>query len=134
MIKEYVLDGSKITSLETFYDQVSEKIIPGANWGRSLDAFNDILRGGFGTPEGGFVLRWTHSAVSRTNLSYPETVRQLEKRLTCCHPSNQELVRADLIRAQKGQGATAFDWLIEIIQIHGIGGDEADDNIRLILE
>lgn len=42
--------------------------------GPKLDAFNDILRGGFGTPEGGFVLRWARSEISRKNLSYPETV------------------------------------------------------------
>lgn len=134
MTKEYILDGSKITSLEAFYDQVSERLIPDAYWGRNLDAFNDIMRGGFGTPEGGFVLRWSHSEVSRTNLSHPETVRQLEKRLERCHPSNREFVRADLIRAQKGQGTTVFDWLIEIIQIHGVGGDEAEDNVKLVLE
>lgn len=134
MTKEYILDGSKITSLEAFYDEVSEILIPGAYWGRNLDAFNDVLRGGFGTPEGGFVLRWTHSVVSRANLSHPETLRQLEKRLERCHPSNRELVRADLTRAQKGQGTTVFDWLIEVIQVHGAGGDEGEDNVELILE
>jgi len=134
MTQEYILDGSKITSLEAFYEQVSERLIPDAYWGRNLDAFNDILRGGFRTPDEGFILRWTHSEVSRTNLSHPETERQLEKRLERCHPSNRELVRADLIRAQKRQGATVFDWLVEIIQIHGVGGDEAGDNVELVLE
>ncbi|WP_210166376.1 barstar family protein [Neorhizobium galegae] len=109
-------------------------LIPGAYWGRNLDAFNDVLRGGFGTPEGGFVLRWTNSGVSRANLGHPETVRQLEKRLERCHPSNRELLRADFVRAQKGEGTTVFDWLIEIIQIHGAGGDEAEDNVKLVLE
>ncbi|AJC80176.1 barnase inhibitor-like domain-containing protein [Rhizobium etli bv. phaseoli str. IE4803] len=111
LTKEYILDGSKITSLEAFYDQVSERLIPSAYWGRNLDAFNDILRGGFGTPEGGFVLRWTHSEVSRRNLGHSETVRQLEKRLERCHPSNRKFVRAHLIRAQKRQGTTVFDCL-----------------------
>jgi RNAse (barnase) inhibitor barstar len=134
MFKEYVLDGSRITSLEAFYDQVSERLIPGANWGRNLDAFNDILRGGFGTPEEGFVLRWTDSEVSRASLSHVETVRQLEKRLEHSDPSNREGVRADLIQAQKGQGTTVFDWLVEIIQTHGTGGDEAEDNVSLVLE
>mgnify|MGYP000603763302 FL=1 len=27
-------------------------------WRGNLDAFNDILRGGFGTPDGGFILIW----------------------------------------------------------------------------
>lgn len=134
MAKEYVLDGTKITSLETFYREVSRVLIPDADWVRNLDAFNDILRGGFGTPPDGFVLRWTHSATSRANLGYPETVRQLEKRLERCHPSNRASVRADLNRAQQGAGTTVFDWLVDIIRVHGADGDEAEDGVFLILE
>ncbi len=50
MLKEYVLEGRYITSRESFFDEVSRVLIPGAKWGRNLDAFNDVLRGGFGTP------------------------------------------------------------------------------------
>jgi RNAse (barnase) inhibitor barstar len=134
MAKEYVLDGSNVTSLEAFYDQISDTLIPGAYWGRNLDAFNDILRGGFGTPEGGFILRWTHSEISRKNLGYPETVRQLEKRLERCHPTNRNIVRTELGQARRGKGATVFDWLVEIIRYHDAGGDESEDNVRLVLE
>jgi RNAse (barnase) inhibitor barstar len=49
------VDGSEFSTLEGFYDHVSLRIVPGAEWGRNLDAFNDILRGGFGTPEEGFI-------------------------------------------------------------------------------
>ena len=62
------LDGGKIVSLDSFYDEVSAKVLPGIQWGRNLDAFNDILRGGFGTPKDGFVLLWTASAASRAAL------------------------------------------------------------------
>lgn len=134
MLKEYVLDGSKVTSLETFFDQVSDTLIPGAYWGRNLDAFNDILRGGFGTPDEGFILRWTNSEASRACLGYAETVRQLEKRLERCHPTNRDRVRADLSQAQKGKGATVFDWLVEITRCHDTGGEEAADCVRLVLE
>ena len=68
MAVAYSLDGDKIVDLESFYDEVSAKVLPGVRWGRNLDAFNDILRGGFGTPEDGFVLRWTSFAVSRAAL------------------------------------------------------------------
>lgn len=134
MQKEYVLDGTKITSLETFFDQVSESVIPGSFWGRNLNAFNDILRGGFGTPEDGFVIRWSHSEISRENLGYPETIERLEKILEQCHPSDREPFRTDLMRARAGEGPTIFDWLIDIIQIHGPGGREAEDNVQLVLE
>lgn len=128
----YEIDGDRFASLEQFYEEISHILIPGAEWGRSLDAFNDILRGGFGTPEEGFVLRWTNHRTSRERLGYPETVRQLERRLERCHPSNRGHVAQELERARLGEGATVFDRLVEIIRIHGEGGEEAED--RVVLE
>ena len=133
MAKEYVLDGAKITSLEAFFEQVSRVLIPGAYWGRNLDAFNDILRGGFGTPDEGFMIRWINSDASRTHLGHTETARQLEMTLERCHPSNRPAVRHDLQEARAGQGSTVFDWLIEIIDEHGDGGQEAEDKVQLVL-
>lgn len=101
--------------------------------GRNLDAFNDILRGGFGTPDGGFTLRWLNHEVSQRRLGYDETVRQLELRLQRCHPSNRKSVAAELARAQAHTGPTVFDWLVEIIRIHGPDGEEAEDRVELVL-
>jgi RNAse (barnase) inhibitor barstar len=134
MATEYVIDGAEVATLEDFFQRISDVVIPGAAWGRNLDAFNDILRGGFGTPEEGFTLRWANSQISREKLGYPETVRQLELRLKRCHPSNRERVRHELAEAQKGKGPTVFDWLLEIIRYHGVGGGEAEDNVRLVVE
>jgi RNAse (barnase) inhibitor barstar len=134
MLKEFVIEGERTTSLEAFYDEVSRTLIPGAYWGRNLDAFNDILRGGFGTPDEGFVIRWRDAAAARASLSYSETVRQLELRLERCHPTNRDSVREDLPAAAAGRGPTVFDWLIGIIQDHGPGGAEETDNVHLILD
>ena len=133
MAKEYVLDGADIASLEAFYEWVSSALIPGARWGRNLDAFNDILRGGFGTPDDGFVIRWVNSDTSRAHLGYAETARQLESRLERCHPSNHAAVRHDLDEALAGRGSTVFDWLVEIISVHGPAGEEATDKVQLLL-
>jgi RNAse (barnase) inhibitor barstar len=130
----YEFDGRDFSTLQEFYDMISRVLIPGAEWGHNLDAFNDILRGGFGTPEGGFVLRWKNSAVSRERLGYLETVRQLERRLTRCHPLNRRWVSEDLQRAKDRLGPTVFDWLVEIIQTHGAGGAEEEDGVELVLE
>lgn len=54
----YEIDGENFSTLEEFYDEVSRVLVPGAAWGRNLDAFNDVLHGGFGTPEDGFIFRW----------------------------------------------------------------------------
>jgi hypothetical protein len=130
----YDIDGRVFTALEGFFEEVGRGLIPGADWGHNLDAFNDILRGGFGTPAGGFVLRWRNSAISRRRLGHAETVIQLRRRLTTCHPSNRRLVREELKRAERGEGPTVFDWLVEIIQDHGAGGEQEKDGIELLLE
>ena len=106
----YEIDGEHFSTLYEFYDEVSRILIPGADWGRNPNAFNAILRGGFGTPEGGFVLRWINSALSRKLLGYLETVRQLECRLQHCHPKNRKGVSRDLQDAREGRGSTVFEW------------------------
>ena len=98
---EYEIDGKDFATLEEFYDEISRVLIPDAWWGRNLDAFNDILRGGFGTPEGSFTLRWLNHDVSQRRLGYDETVRQLEMRLQRCHPSNRQSVAADRVRGHR---------------------------------
>ncbi len=130
----YEINGGRFETLDGFYEEISRVLIPGAEWGHNLDAFNDILRGGFGTPEGGFTLRWRNWELSRERLGYAETVRQLEKRLERCHPSNRGSIGADLDAARKDTGPTVFDWLIEIIKIHSAGGREAEDGVELILD
>ncbi|GAA1869416.1 barstar family protein [Myceligenerans crystallogenes] len=61
------LDGASFTDFEGFAAAFS-RLLDGHTWTGNLDAFNDILRGGFGTPENGWILRWTHSAASRAAL------------------------------------------------------------------
>ena len=132
--KTYEIDGERFSNLEEFFDEIERVLIPGAQWGRNLNAFNDILRGGFGTPDGGFRLRWKNSNVSRQRLGYSETVKQLEQQLNRCHESNRAAVEHDINLAHAGRGTTIFDWLVEIIQVHGKGGEEANDHVELILE
>ena len=114
----FTIDGENFSTLEGFYDEVSRKLIPEASWGRNLDAFNDILRGGFGTPEDGFVLVWRSSDSSRVRLGYRETIRQLERRLQRCHSSNRAQIRTQLGLAYRSEGPTVFDWLAGIISAH----------------
>jgi hypothetical protein len=129
----YEIDGARFSTLQGFFDEISRVLIPGANWGRNLDGFNDILHGGFGTPEIGFVLQWRNSALSRERLGYPETVKQLELRLQKCHPTNVENVQKSLADARTNEGATVFDWILEIVARHGKGGAEEQDGVELVL-
>ena len=128
------IDGDRFDDLSGFYDAISGILSPGVYWGHNLSALDDVLRGGFGTPEGGFVLRWRQASRSRDRLGYPETIRYLEQKLTRCHPTNRALVRQDIEEARAGRGQTIFDVLVGILRDHGPGGGEAEDGVELVLE
>ena len=104
-LPEFVLDGSSFDDLAGFFTAIT-RTLGTTGWGRNLDAFNDILRGGFGTPEGGFILRWASSAISAERLGWPETIRFTENKLTTCHPASIPRVQADLVAARRGEGQT----------------------------
>lgn len=123
------IDGEQFATLEGFFSHFGQRALT-APWGTNLDAFNDVLRGGFGTPNG-FVLRWKNHGVSRQRLGYEDTVRQLEIGLLRCDPANRAAVALDLDAAKRHQGPTVFDWLVEIIRVHGPDGSEAEDQVHL---
>jgi RNAse (barnase) inhibitor barstar len=131
---EFVIDGEDFSTLEEFYEVVGRTLIPGATWGHNLNAFNDILRSGFGTPPDGFVLRWKHARLSSDRLGHEETARQLGLQLARCHPASRAQVADDQRRAAMGMGPTVYDWLVEIIQRHGPGGRESQDGVDLVLD
>lgn len=133
-MKSYRINGARFSTLEEFYREISQVLIPGSFWGENLNAFNDILRGGFGTPNESFVLIWENSKTSQVRLGYLETVRQLEIQLEHCHPTARRDVKAQLRNAQNKTGATVFDWLVDIIRVHGEGGEEAEDKVVLKLQ
>lgn len=131
--RTYILDGERFSTLEEFFEEVGRVLIPGVHWGHNLDAFNDILRGGFGTPEEGFIIRWNNADLSRHRLGYDETVRQLQLKLGRCHPANRESISAEFNDAADQKGPTVFDWLVEIIRDHGPEGPESEDGVDLVL-
>jgi RNAse (barnase) inhibitor barstar len=130
----YIIDGRRFSTLDEFYDEVSTVLIPGAEWGRNLDAFNDILKGGFGTPDDGFVIHWKFSAESQQKLGYEEAIRCLTFRLRNCDPSSRATVEQQLVAAKMNTGPTVYDWLIDIIRMHGVGGTDEIDGIELVLD
>lgn len=127
------IDGARFDGLSGFWNEISTRVIPGFEWGHNLDALNDILRGGFGTPEGGFRLRWLNFERSKEVLGYPETIRWLERRLQEGHPLNADSVKQQIERARRGEGPTLADTIIAIIRIHGTGGVEQEDGVELEL-
>lgn len=106
MKPRFTIDGATFSTWSEFTRVFSRTVLDGKHvWEGSLDAFNDILRGGFGSPDGGFVLIWRNHQVSRANLS--------------------EVV---------ADGATRFESAVAILRDHGPGGAEPEDGVELILE
>ncbi len=121
-IKTFVLDGNKFNTLEGFYDEVERVLTKDLDWkiSRNLDAFNDVLRGGFGAfeYEEPIQIIWDHSDKSKSDLGYPETIKWLERKLRQCHPSNIRSVKEQLLRANNAEGQTLFEIIIEIVEEH----------------
>lgn len=132
MKKKFILNGNKFDTLEGFYDEVGRILCPGFKWGRNLDAFNDILRGGFGAFEynESIELIWKNSSKSKSDLGYKETVRQLRKRfvvsLLNLSFSNLTKLKEDMNQAKSCKGPTVFEQLLEIL--------EENKNVHLSLD
>ena len=66
------INGNNFSNLTEFYDEVERKMTNGLNWkiGRNLDAFEDVLSGGFGVQEveENYELKWLNSEKSKTEL------------------------------------------------------------------
>lgn len=126
------IDGACFRDFDGFTREFS-RLLDDYTWQGSLDAFNDILGGGFGTPDDGWVLRWLNSGLSRSALGYEATVRRREQLLLSCHPSNRPTIQAAVASAKQGVGPTLFDEIVGIIRDHGPGKDGIGDGIRLEL-
>jgi RNAse (barnase) inhibitor barstar len=112
----YVIDGQHFATLDDFYEEIGRVLIPGQQWGRNLDAFNDILS--WPSLEAGepYLLTWKNAALSKQRLGHAAMTEKLEQMLRTCHQSNVPSVTERLQAAREGKGPTLFDWLVEIIR------------------
>ena len=122
MIKEIVIDGNNFSTLSEFYEEAEKKLTRGLDWkiGRNLNAFNDVLRGGFGVHQfgGPLKIKWINSDKSKKDLGWAETVKYIREQLTNCHPSNIPSIKKDLKKAENKKGEILFDIIVGIIRSH----------------
>lgn len=127
--KKIIIDGSKFNHIEGFYTEIDRVLTKDLTWetGHNLDAFNDLLHGGFGVHEYGepITLIWENANKSEKDLGYKAIVAYYENILTRCHPSNINNVKEQLENAKQEMGKTLFDIIIQIIKEH--------DDIELII-
>jgi len=130
----YIIDGKDFSDLGGFAKVFSSTVLKDDAWDGNLDAFNDILGGGCGTPDRGFILVWKNSNKSKDDLGYIETEKWFDQHSRTCHSSNKQRMIEGMDDARKKEGETIFDWLIEIIKDHGPGGAYSEDDVILELE
>ena len=73
-MKEIIIDGNNFSDVEGFYTEIDKLLTRNLDWktGHNLNAFNDLLRGGFGVHEYGEELHitWINASKSKADLGY----------------------------------------------------------------
>lgn len=122
MEKQIVIDGNLISDIPSFYGELNRVFMTGEDWtlGNSLDAFNDLLYGGFGAIESNepVTLVWKQMEKSRLALGYEATKQYYEEKLLPDSPFDKDHFREKLDALNKGEGQTYFDILLNIIAEH----------------
>jgi hypothetical protein len=98
------IDGTLFSTLQEFYDHFTERAQIDKQSCRNLDAFNDVLRGGFGTPEGGTdnVSTLVYYPILQVLLSFGEVMNNQRQNLATMKP---------LVNFAKGRNdATPTTW------------------------
>ena len=114
---EYIIDGNEFNNIDEFYKFIDKTFSDGEEPCRNLDAFVDFLRGGFGKHKYNEPIKitWINRDKSKKDLGYGETIKILKKRLEKCHPSNKENIKKQIELAEKNEGKTIYDEIIECI-------------------
>jgi RNAse (barnase) inhibitor barstar len=121
--KTILFDANRFSTLASFYQEVENTCTKDLGWsiGRNLDAFNDVLWGGFGVHdyEEPVQLIWLHSDKSRQDLGWTETINYLTAKLTTGPSSTAASANRDLVLAETHTGKTLFEIIVDIIKEHG---------------
>jgi RNAse (barnase) inhibitor barstar len=121
-VKTIVLDGHRFSDLEGFYSEMDSILTKDLEWktGHNMDAFSDLLYGGFGVHayEEPLKIIWTNSSKSKEDLGFDETIKYFTAKLKNCHPSFIENINTELEQASQHQGKTLFHLIVDIIRQH----------------
>lgn len=122
MRAKITINGSVITDIPSFYEEVNRVFMANEDWriGQSLDAFNDLLFGGYGAlfEINEIDLIWLNVEQSRKVLSYDVTHAYYLEKLEPGSPFNRTYFEGKLERLENGEGETYFDTIISIIAEH----------------
>lgn len=122
MVKQIEIEGNSINDITSFYAEINRVFMGGESWliGPSLDAFNDLLFGGYGVLQGAqsVELLWHHMDHSREALGYQTTRVYYLDKLKPGSPYNKKLFEEKLEALESGTGETYFDSILAILAEH----------------
>lgn len=122
MVKQIEIDGNSINDIASFYEEINRVFMIGESWviANSLDAFNDVLYGGYGVLQGtqSVELVWHHIDHSRKALGYQTTRAYYLGKLRPGSPYNKKLFAEKLEALESGMGETYFDSVMAILAEH----------------
>lgn len=122
MKRQIIINGSAIKDLVSFYEEINRVFMSDENWKirNSLDAFNDLLYGGFGAVKTAepIDLIWLDIERSKEALGYKATKAFYEEKLKPGSLFNKALFERKLALLESGTGETYFDIIMSIISDH----------------
>ena len=122
MEQEIVITGNNIHDIASFYREINRVFMHNENWqiGESLDAFDDLLYGGFGALDNNDTVKiiWTDIELSKRALGYEATKAYYLNKLQPGSPFNKQHFTAKLTELEAGEGKTYFDIIINILSEH----------------
>ena len=99
-MKTFILDGNSFSDMGGFYDNINKLLTKNLQWktGRNLNAFHDLLRGGFGVHEYNepITIKWINYSKSKKDLGDETVLTLLEIMLDCDNTDHD--VKVELIR------------------------------------
>lgn len=117
-----IIEGRNIHGIASFYDEINRVFMADEDWklGPSLDAFDDLLYGGYGALKGDapVILIWRQMEMSREHLGLAATRTHYLTKLDDPERFNIERIRSDLDTLEREGGPTYFDIVQEIIASH----------------
>lgn len=121
-MKQITINGNNIHSIPSLYAEINRVFMAEEDWqiGNSLDAFNDLLYGGFGAirSDERIQLIWCNIEKSKEALGYETTKAYYEGKLKADSTFNREYFQEKLTALENGEGETYFDILMAIIVEH----------------
>lgn len=114
--------GADIRDIPSFYEEINRVFMADEDWslGESLDALDDMLRGGYGAVGSSEVVRviWLDMKLARSSLGLEATRSYLLGKLERPDVYDSELIGRRLAALEAGSGPTYFETVLDIFTGH----------------